>query len=242
MAYTGTFGPYQRGLHVEGEISKDGRWWEHRNNQRVGIATATHPLGPWKTEDQPAINISQNGWDSLVVNNPSVVARPEGGWVMIYKGVTDGTRPFGKEVLHGVAESPMPGGPFNKVDGVHPFKVDGVVFAAEDPFVWWDVHSAKFRAVLKDNNGDLTGAGRTLAFYESPNALEWSISDIPPLSGAGIAWENGEVQSMDRLERPQITFDRHGRAVSLQVACLPTGDRQRSFSLSVPLAHDFFEN
>lgn len=242
MAYTGTYGPYQRGGAPEGEIPKDGRWWEHRNNQRVGIAVARHPLGPWKTEDRPVIDINSKGWDSLCVNNPSVAVGPGREWVMIYKGVTDGPRPFGKEVLHGVAVSQSPMGPFNKLDGIHPFKVEGVVFAAEDPFVWWDVRSAKFRAVLKDTHGDLAGAGRTLAFYESTDALDWKLSSIPPISGAAVEWDDGEVQAMDRLERPQVIFDRSGQAVSLQLACLPAGGGHRSFSLSVPLAADFFTN
>jgi hypothetical protein len=242
MAYTGTFGPYQRSLPTVGEIPKDDLWWEHRNNQRVGIAMARHPLGPWKTEDRPSIEVNPEGWDSLVVNNPSVCAKPDGGWAMIYKGVTDGPRPFGKEVLHGVAESPMPGGPYTKIEGVHPFRVKGAVFAAEDPFVWWDARAGKYRAVLKDMEGFLTEAGRTLAFYESPDALEWRPSRISPVSGAALRWDDGVVESMDRLERPQITFDGNGNAVALQVACLATGEGRRSFSLSVPLAEDFFEN
>jgi hypothetical protein len=161
---------------------------------------------------------------------------------MIYKGVTDGPRPFGKEVLHGVAESPMPGGPYKKFKGVHPFRVEGAVFAAEDPFVWWDARAGKFRAVLKDNEGVLAGAGRTLAFYESPNALEWRLSRIPPVSGAVVRWDDGTVESMDRLERPQMTFDGNGNAVALQVACLPAGEGRRSFSLSVSLTENFFED
>jgi hypothetical protein len=89
--------------------------------------------------------------------------------------------------------------------------------------------------------GFLAEAGRTLAFYESPDALEWRLSRIPPISGAALRWDDGVVESMDRLERPQITFDGNGNAVALQVACLSSAGGRRSFSLSVSLTDDFFE-
>lgn len=241
MAYTGSFGPYGVANGESGEIPKDDRWWIHRNNQRIGIATASHPLGPWRTPADPTLDTDPEGWDSLCVNNPSVTATPDKKWLMVYKGVTDGPRPFGKEVLHGVAKAERPMGPYQRVPGAHPFQVVGSHFAAEDPFVWWDPGAEVFRAVVKDMDGDLTGAGRSLAFYDSPNGTEWTISHRPPISGTAIKWDDGSLETMRRVERPQVTFDPQGRAVALQVACQSAENDNSSFSLSVPLAGDFFD-
>ena len=63
--------------------------WEHRNNQRIGVAVADSPAGPWTRFDQPIIDVSSdpNAADALCVSNPSVAARPEGGFLMVYKAV-----------------------------------------------------------------------------------------------------------------------------------------------------------
>jgi hypothetical protein len=63
--------------------------WEHRNHQRIGVAVADSPDGPWQRFDKPVLDISSdtNAPDALVVTNPSVTERPGGGVLMIYKAV-----------------------------------------------------------------------------------------------------------------------------------------------------------
>ncbi|MRR52863.1 MAG: hypothetical protein EG825_18490, partial [Rhodocyclaceae bacterium] len=48
--------------------------WEHRNRQRIGVAVAETPNGPWQRFDRPVLDVSAdtNAPDALVVNNPSV--------------------------------------------------------------------------------------------------------------------------------------------------------------------------
>ena len=35
----------------------DEEWWVHRNHQRIGVATADHPGGPWTRRDTPLLDV-----------------------------------------------------------------------------------------------------------------------------------------------------------------------------------------
>ncbi len=242
MAYMANDGPAGHS-HRPGEaVRKDAAWWTHRNNQRIGVASAARPEGPWATTAEPVLDVDPEGWDSLLVNNPSIFQKPDGRWSMIYKAVTKGPAPFGGDVLHGLAEAPKPDGPYLRVPGFHPFAAAGVKFPAEDPFAWWDQGSGIYRAIVKDMKGSLTGVGRALAFYTSVDGREWVKADCPPIFGSEIRWEDGVREKFSRIERPQVTFDGEGTPVALQLACLRDGPESVSFSLSVPIAPDFFDS
>jgi len=199
-------------------------------------------MGPWTSPATPTIDVSPDGWDSLVVNNPALFRSADGRWAMIYKGVAIGPPPFGGAVLHGLAEASDPCGPFRKVPGIHPFTAGKSLFPAEDPFAWYDPASRVYRAIVKDMDGSLVGQGRSLVFFESKDARDWQVSRIPAISASEIWWEDTGREDYARIERPQVTFDPEGRPVALQLACLPAAPDSVSFSLSVPLPPDFFEN
>lgn len=241
LAYMGNHGPL---TSVPGSadqpVQMDDAWWVHRNNQRIGVARAKHPSGPWETTARPVLDVCKNGWDSQIVNNPTIFRRADGRWTMIYKAVSDGPQPFGGKVMHGVAESNDPQGPYVRQPGIHPFAAETSSFPAEDPYAWYDKPSGLYRAVVKDMNGALTGQGRSLAFYHSKDALQWELSAIPPVSGAKLMMPDGTLLPCARIERPQITVDADGRAVALHVACLPEGGDGVSFSVSVPIPPGFF--
>ena len=48
--------------------------WLHRNNQRIGVAVADNPNGPWTRKDTPLVNVStdDSAPDALLVSNPTV--------------------------------------------------------------------------------------------------------------------------------------------------------------------------
>ena len=241
MAYMANCGPVAHAGVPSEPVRQDDDWWAHRNNQRIGVATAARPEGPWGTTPGPVLDVDPAGWDSLLVNNPSIFQKSDGRWAMIYKGVASGPPPFGGDVLHGLAEAPGPAGPYHRVSGVHPFAVPGIKFPAEDPFAWWDQASGIYRAIVKDMNGALTGLGRTLAFYQSVDGRDWVNAARPPISGSEIRWNDGVVEKFGRIERPQVTFDTEGRPVALQLACLRDEPGSVSFSLSVPIEPGFFD-
>jgi hypothetical protein len=103
LYYTGNFG--------DGEITGSHLNWTHRNNQRIGVAIADDPNGPWKRFDNPIIDISPDttAHDAQMVANPSVTQMPDGRFLMVYKAVArKRPQPFGGPVVHLTAISDYP--------------------------------------------------------------------------------------------------------------------------------------
>jgi len=242
LAYMGNHGPLTAVPGSAGQpVQVDEAWWAHRNNQRIGVARAKDPCGPWQTAARPVLDVCPTGWDSQLVTNPTVFRRADGRWVMIYKAVSAGPQPFGGKVLHGVAEADDPQGPYVRQPGIHPFAAEASSFPAEDPCAWYDKPNGLYRAVVKDMDGALTGQGRSLAFYHSKDARQWELSPVPAVAGSKLLRPDGTFLPCARIERPQITVDAEGRAVALHVACLPEVADGISFSVSVPIPRGFFE-
>jgi hypothetical protein len=206
--------------------------WTHRNNQRIGVAVADHPNGPWLRADVPLIDVSSdpNASDSLMVSNPTVTKRSEGGFLMIYKAVGMKCElPFGGPVVHRVAFSERPDGPFIKQPNPV-FSVKDSKFPAEDPFVW--NQNGLYYAVLKDMHGAFTNTGRSLVLFESENEQNWTLSDPALVSDRTVVFEDGSVKKFDYLERPQIYFE---EGVPRVLFCAGR-DEDRTFNIHIPLA------
>lgn len=223
---------YYMGNTGDGEVRKPLNWI-HRNNQRIGVAVADSPNGPWTRMDKPLIDCTPGSWDALCCNNPAVTRRPEGGFLMVYKAVGDkGKVPFGGPVVHIVATSDSPTGPFEK----HPspvFTVEGETFATEDPFIWRGVD--RYWAVVKDNAGHFTGSGYSLALFESKNGLEWRQASHPLVTTPVVRWaSSAESRTLAALERPQILFKGDLPAV-LYCAAADNPRRDGSMNLAIPL-------
>jgi len=206
--------------------------WIHRNNQRIGVAVADHPNGPWQRSDVPLIDVTPGFFDALCCNNPSVTDRPDGGYLMVYKAVGNrGEPPFGGPVVHVVATSGDPAGPFTK----HPrpvFVKEGVHFPAEDPFIWR--RRGQYFAIVKDMGGYFTGAGRSLALFESRDGFDWKLARHSLVSRTAIPWRNGTLQNLYALERPQVWFE-NGRPAVLFCAADTDEGHTRTFNVQIPL-------
>ncbi len=208
--------------------------WTHRNNQRIGVAVADRPEGPWTRFDKPLIAPTPGFYDALCCANPSVTARPGGGYLMVYKAVGDkNPPPFGGPVLHCVATSHSPTGPFEK----HPepvFKKEGVAFAAEDPFIW--SQNGGYLAIVKDNDGHFAAAGKSLALFQSADGFKWELAAHPLVSATEVTWQDGRQQKLHSLERPQLLFE-NGVPIALLCAADEDNKREFSYNLQIPLAH-----
>jgi predicted GH43/DUF377 family glycosyl hydrolase len=206
--------------------------WTHRNNQRIGVAVADHPNGPWKRSDTPLIAPTPGFHDALCLANPSVTERPDGGYLMVYKAVADkGKPPFGGPVVHVVATSDSPTGPFKK----HPdpvFTKPGDTFAAEDPFIWRG--EDRYWAIVKDFKGGFTGQGTSLALFDSSDGIKWKPAAHPLVSTLNLRWADGNTMKLSKLERPQI-FLENGVPAVLFCAAAPAGDLNASFNVQIPL-------
>jgi len=231
LRFGGKFYLYYMGNRGDRQATKELNWI-HRNNQRIGVAVADSPDGPWQRFDQPLVEPTPGFHDALCCNNPSVTGRPDGGYLMVYKAVSDkGSPPFGGPVLHCVATSDSPTGPFRKhADPV--FVREGVPFAAEDPFIWSD--GQRFWAIVKDNAGYFTGAGRSTALWQSEDGFDWRLAKHPLVATTEIVWKDGRRQRQNSLERPQLFFE-DGRPAVLLFATDTDSRREHSFNVRLPL-------
>ena len=222
MYYMGNFG--------------NGEYWNNRNNQRVGVAVAEDPRGPWKRFDKPVIDTSPSGHDSLMTSNPSVIEGPDGRFYMIYKAVeNNGKLPKGGAVVCGIAIADSPLGPFEK--SPHPIMVNPEnEWSVEDAFIWYE--NDRFYSLAKDFQGYFTGAGKKqVALFESPNAIDWRLSDNPVGYLRGLVTEDGERIELSNMERPQIYIE-DGKPKALVCACMKAEDYStlsHSFNVRIPL-------
>ena len=224
LYYMGTRGTEKFTVPV---TMKDPGWWVYRNNQRIGVAVASSPLGPWKRPDKPTIDTTLHSFDHLMCANPAVTQRPDGKILMVYKGVSKGKMPFGGVVHHGAAIADKPEGPFKKLPN-RIFVKDSVKFVAEDPFIWYQ--QGKYWAIVKDFNGSFTNAGMSLALFESLDGLDWKPSKNTLVTTTQIPWVSGK-KKVTRLERPQLWLD---NGIPKVLFCA-VYDGEDNYNVAIPL-------
>ncbi|MCK5803662.1 MAG: glycoside hydrolase family protein [Lentisphaeria bacterium] len=218
LYYTGNFG--------------NGEYWDHRNNQRVGVAVSESPDGPWERRDQPLLEVSAGCWDSLITTNPSCTPTPDGRFLLMYKAAGhERDLPMGGPVLHGVAFADSPLGPFAK----HPdpiFVAKDAWFPGEDPFVW--TQDGRLYAILKDQGSHYSPEDRALVLFESDNGIDWAIAEQPVVCPRTVQWDDGRTVEYNRLERPQLYLE-NGVPTVLSVAVKPDKSEPDSYNIRVPL-------
>lgn len=212
----------------------NGEFWNHRNNQRIGVAVSDSPHGPWQRFDTPVIDVNKNGFDSLMTSNPSVTIGYDGKFYMIYKGVTDnGNYPMGGAVVCGIAVADNPTGPFKKYDKpvmVNPEHDRSV----EDAFIWYE--NGRFYSLAKDFQGYFTKAGKgSIALFNSENGFDWKTDNNPLAFIPELYFEN-YYMPLYRMERPQIYIE-DGKPVALLCACMPNESADETFSISIPIVN-----
>lgn len=216
-------------------------FWTHRNNQRVGVAVADSPDGPWTRADKPLIETSADpdASDALCVNNPSVLRRADGKYVLVYKAVAKRNKlPFGGPVSHRVALADSPTGPFVKVPG-EIFTLPGAAFPAEDPFIW--AQDGGYYAIVRDFRGAFNGTGRnSLSLFVSEDAVKWRVADNPLVSVPRIPWERGAAD-VYRMERPQLYLE-NGGPVAFLCAVSETPAMKGTYNVRIPLASERGKN
>lgn len=191
----------------------DGSYWNHRNNQRVGLAVADDPAGPWKRSDQPVIDITDDkkSFDSLCVTNPAACLRPDGGVLVIYKAVeyVEGVIKGGR-VRFGAALADSPEGPYRKVGGeiFNSTKSDGTEsMLAEDPFIWFSrKYGRRYYAVAADVLGKFTGQKKGLALFESADGLVWRPAEHAKVLDRRFRLADGNPSPYS-IERPALLIE-----------------------------------
>ena len=163
---------------------------------------------------------------------PTVEQGKDGRYYAIYKAVGDGPFPKGGSVICGVAISDSPLGPFVKED--KPIMINPENnWSVEDPYFWYQ--DDRFYALVKDFQGYFTKRGKnTVALFESKNGIDWEPAEIPFAFETKICWEDGKIQNLTALERPQLLIE-NGKPTVLYCAAAATENREDSFNVAIPL-------
>jgi hypothetical protein len=230
--FEGKYYLYYMGNTGNGKANHEGLYWIHRNNQRIGVVIADDPNGPWKRFNIPLIDVSSDSLahDALMVSNPSVTEMPDGRFLMVYKAVAKKNKmPFGGPVVHLTAIANQPTGPFVKQNKPI-FTAENSVFPAEDPYIWYD--NGTYYAIVKDMHGAFTKHGKSLVLFNSKDGFDWKPAKYRLVSTLQVIWENGQIQQVAYLERPQLFFQ-NGKPTVLLLACDIT--RAGSFNVQIPL-------
>lgn len=227
LYYTGNRGD---GVPTNPELN-----WTHRNNQRIGVAVANDPNGPWQRFDNPVIDVSPDSTasDALMTSNPSITEMPDGRYLAVYKAVgKKKPMPFGGPVVHLTAIADSPTGPFIKQNKPIFTAGDDVMFPAEDPFVWYQGNC--YYAIVKDMQGFFASTGRSLVLFYSLDGLDWKLAKHPLVSKLQIQWTDTLQQGLQTVDRPQLYIE-NGDPRVLCVAILEDKTAKHSFNVQIPL-------
>ncbi|GAG32439.1 unnamed protein product, partial [marine sediment metagenome] len=101
-------------LYYHGVADDKSRW---PGGYRVGVATATHPLGPFsKAPQNPLLDLGAEGsWDDRSVACPTIMKIGPDQYIMWYSGVGTGAGP--RRWTVGIATASHPLGPWEKREG-----------------------------------------------------------------------------------------------------------------------------
>ena len=217
-------------------------WWMQRNSQRIGVAVAAHPGGPWKRFDHPLIDVGPETGSGIIAV-PNVIRRQAGGYLMYFKTLAPGPGRFGGGVFHYAAAADNPLGPFRRIGPPMVNKQELLRtsthfdFHIDDHVEWFQ--GDRYYAIVKDHDAPfLTDHGRALLLMESPDGLVWKFARHILVKDFFITWDDGTAQQFERLEMPKLYLE-NGRPKVLFLAARAAGDGVTpSFLLAVPLKED----
>jgi alpha-L-fucosidase len=160
-------------------------------HERVGVALADSPYGPWRRQDRPVLDVRPDSWEQFLISNPSPLVRPDGTILLYYKGVERL-----REHAIGVAQANRPEGPYERLSE-RPFEV-GV--GAEDPTMWFE--NGRYHALMLDH-GRLF-SDKEIYHATSEDGLHWVTEPDPVAITKDIVWSDGRRRDLKSAERPQI--------------------------------------
>jgi hypothetical protein len=205
--HAGKYYLYYMGNHGDGKS-----YPMHRNHQRIGLATADKPEGPWTRLDEPVVTITDDkkSFDSLCVTNPAACLRPDGGVLLIYKAVEYvAGKEMGGKVRYGAALAAKPEGPYIKTPGKI-FEADKGSkhwMLAEDPFIFHSQrYGNRYYAVTRDVVGTFSGSEGGICLFQSIDGLDWKPAAHPKVLGQQFLLSDGS-KSTFKLERPALLIE-----------------------------------
>lgn len=178
-----------------------------RNSQRINVAIAEDPAGPFDRADQPVVEPHGN-FKNIAVN-PAVVY-VDGQYVMIMKG--DDVRHEEVHRIQFVGHADNPEGPFTFQD--EPVYAEA---QTEDAALWYDQQRERFFMTVH------VMWQPELALFTSEDSYNWQMAENPVFMKKEIQLDDGSVWTPDRLERPFVLTDDQGNPEMLYVAVSDSG-------------------
>ncbi|WP_370980361.1 glycoside hydrolase family protein [Agaribacterium sp. ZY112] len=218
-----------RGLNKEQMQQARGRSFDNpykgelRRNQRIGVAVADSPLGPWQRFDQPQVEPA--GPIVNITCNPAVTERPDGGYLMLVRGDMPNNEDAVKESVHklvrhqAIALAPTPTGPWTVQE-----KAAVGDMNAEDPAVWYDHKRQRYYGLYH--------AFGYMGMMTSVDGLHWEKAKHHKVMPLSYKNDKGETVEVARMERPFVFIENgEPRVLTVSIA-LKDGE---SYSMFIPL-------
>lgn len=206
LFYTGT--TYAGGMPESGCLDRDDpRRLQARANQRIGLATAPTPEGPWTRRDAPILEPRPGQWDAMMVTNAAPVVQADGSVLLLYKSTADDR----SRLRYGVAHAEHWAGPYRRIRD-EPLFGDGPSY--EDAYVWHE--GGQYHLIFNDMTGHFTGEDQAGGHATSSDGLEWTCTGKS--YSRRVTWDDGRTTVQGSYERPQVLCDAVGRAAWLFTA------------------------
>jgi hypothetical protein len=211
-------------------------WTEARANQRVGLAIADSPDGPWQRCDKPLLEPRPGKWDAWMNTNPAAVILPDGSVMLYYKAVG-----FSKDLLrYGVAHAQQVQGPYTRLTDEPIFRFDSSNDHIEDAYAWYN--GSSYEMIFKDMAGGVCGEPKAGVHAHSEDGVHWKLAENPMAYSRTVTWDDGTTTQQPFLERPQLLIEK-GKPTYLFAAtgAMPDPDShnhgalQRSWNMCIPL-------
>ena len=184
-------------LYYMGNYGDGKNYPMHRNHQRIGVAIAENPAGPWKRLDHPS-SISP------MTRNPSIPsASPTPPPACVRMAVSCSfTRPCNTSKARKWAATSATASRWPTNRRAHTSRTPGHIFeaekpgkhwmVAEDPFIWFSrKYGNRYYAVTRDVVGTFTGSSGGICLFQSEDGLNWKPAAQPKVLESRFALEDG---------------------------------------------------
>eukprot|EP00937_MAST-01D_sp_MAST-1D-sp2_P001284 g1284.t1 len=175
--------------------------------QRVGLATASSPAGPWARRDAPVVPAGAAGrWDDLFTTNPTPHVFPNGSVLLLYKARS---RADPGRMSTGVAFARHYAGPYEALSAA-PIDLPG---DCEDAGIYYSPAMQVFRMVLH--------CGCNYQAVWSRDGRRWTRS-APQQPWCNVSYSAGGGELLRRRERPKWVVDASGQPTHLLTGVEPS--------------------
>lgn len=184
-----------------------------RNRQKIGVASASSPAGPWTpSANNPILSPSVSDWDQNIVNNPSVYVDGNGDINMVYKSDLNGVK---NDLRLGKVKLTTFEGPVT--DRATAAPNFGLNVPAEDPTIWEE--DGLYWAIFKAMDSSLVPTGNGILAVSDDDGATFREALGQPAYNLTIHWDDATSDNYTKIERPFVLVEA-GVATALFTAVL----------------------